>query len=521
MKTSNLHFLPELTNWRRPQGGLFRLLLTAYCLHFLLAGCAVAPRQEIAAGPDEECREAFRRMDRAVAEAGVEDGMAARVAGFPYLRINRFLASYASGDMSDALFSEWMDRLAGLGKQSHSIEIANLPADRSEALGHDLWEISRARMWVGPTLADCTASLAAADAGDPARRAALKAAAVVPDDYSAPLRVAGLYWLTRIPFASGVRGWHDEVRAAYALPLAALPVSGELKSYAPPPGRLTTAQVAAILERAAANGLGIPEPRGADLDALFRTFAPVFTVDTAGDADLPGELGWGENGIPRVVSRLPVVYRRVSHARYQGKALLQLNYWLWFPERPKSAGSDLLAGHLDGLLWRVTLAPDGTPWVFDTIHPCGCYHLFFPTARAVPKAQPDTLDETAFMPQALPRIGPDMRVELRLEAGTHYLQRIVLQDGAASGAREYRFAEDDSLRSLPLPGGGRRSLFRPDGIVPGTERGERWLFWPMGVPEPGAMRQWGRHATAFVGRRHFDDPALLERYFFLKGVNGE
>jgi hypothetical protein len=27
------------------------------------------------------------------------------------------------------------------------------------------------------------------------------------------------------------------------------------------------------------------------------------------------------------------------------------------------------------------------------------------------------------------------------------------------------------------------------------------------------MRQWGRHATAFIGRRHFDEPWLLERYF--------
>lgn len=487
----------------------------------LVAGCAVAPRQDVAAGPEEECREAFRRVDRAIAEAGVRDGMAARVAGFPYLRVNRFLASYAGGEMSDAQFSEWMDRLTGLGSQSHSIEFANLPADRSEVLGHELWSIDRSRMWVASTLADCAVSLAGADFGDPARRAALRAVAAVPDDYSAWQRVAGLYWLTRVPFASGVRRWHEEVRATFALPLAALPVSGELRSYAPPPGRLTAVQVAALLKLASANALGIPEPRGADLDALFRTFAPVFTVDTAGDADLPGGLGWGESGVPRVVSRLPVVYRRVSHARYQGRALLQLNYWLWFPERPKGAGSDLLAGHLDGLLWRVTLAPDGAPWVFDSIHPCGCYHLFFPTARAVPKAQPDTLDEMAFVPQALPRIAPGARVELRIESGTHYLQRIVLRDDPAQGAAEYVFAEDDSLRSLPLPGGGRRSLFRPDGIVQGSERGERWLFWPMGVPEPGAMRQWGRHATAFVGRRHFDDPGLLERYFILKGVNGE
>ena len=53
------------------------------------------------------------------------------------------------------------------------------------------------------------------------------------------------------------------------------------------------------------------------------------------------------------------------------------------------------------------------------------------------------------------------------------------------------------------------------GLVAGTERGERWLFWPMGVPEPGAMRQWGTHAIAFVGRRHFDDPNLFAPYLEL------
>jgi hypothetical protein len=59
------------------------------------------------------------------------------------------------------------------------------------------------------------------------------------------------------------------------------------------------------------------------------------------------------------------------------------------------------------------------------------------------------------------------------------------------------------------------AAFRPDGIVPGSERGACHVP-PMGVPEPGAQRQWGRHATAFVGRRHFDDPGLLERYFTLR-----
>jgi hypothetical protein len=509
---------PRHTHWTPPT--VHRSLATLFCVA-LLAGCAIAPRQDFAGDPAAECREVFRRVDRAVAEAGVQDGMTARIEGFPYLRADRFLASYAAQVLDGPQFAEWMRRLTALGSRAHAIEIANLSAEQGERLGHALWEISRERMWIAPALSDCSATLAAVDAADLARRAALQAAVIVPDDYSTWRRAAGLYWITRIPFASGIRQWHEEVREAYARPLAELPVTGELKRYAPPPGRLAAGEAAGLLRRASGNALGIPDPLGADLEALFRTHAPAFAVDTADDADVPGELGWGEGAAPRIVSRLPVVYRRISHTRYQGRALLQLNYWMWFPARPKRAGWDILGGHLDGLLWRVTLAPDGTPWVYDAIHPCGCYHLFFPTARAAPKALPDTLDEIAFIPQSLPRAGPGTRIELRLESGTHYLQRVLLRDAPTRGDTEYVFTEDDSLRSLPLPGGGRRSAFRPDGIVPGTERGERWLFWPMGVPEPGAMRQWGRHATAFVGRRHFDDPGLLERYFVLNDENIE
>jgi hypothetical protein len=57
------------------------------------------------------------------------------------------------------------------------------------------------------------------------------------------------------------------------------------------------------------------------------------------------------------------------------------------------------------------------------------------------------------------------------------------------------------------------TLISPDGLNPGTERLERLLFWPMGILSAGAMRQWGRHATAFVGRRHFDDADLFEKRF--------
>ena len=72
----------------------------------------------------------------------------------------------------------------------------------------------------------------------------------------------------------------------------------------------------------------------------------------------------------------------------------------------------------------------------------------------------------------------------------------------------------NELRSLPQASESA-SAFGPDGLIAGTERSERFFFWPMGIASAGAMRQWGRQPTAFVGRRHFDDADLLEKRFEL------
>ena len=82
----------------------------------------------------------------------------------------------------------------------------------------------------------------------------------------------------------------------------------------------------------------------------------------------------------------------------------------------------------------------------------------------------------------------------------------------------YTFRPYEELRSMMRLDGGVRGVFAADGLVPGTERGERFLFWPMGIASAGAMRQWGRQATAFVGRRHFDDADLLEKRFDIEGL---
>src|ERR1019366_7423895 len=152
--------------------------------------------------------------------------------------------------------------------------------------------------------------------------------------------------------------------------------------------------------------------------------------------------------------------------RFYGKILAQLVYTIWFPERPSSGATDLLAGRLDGVVFRVTLGIDGAPLVYDTIHPCGCYHMFFPTAhvKLLPAQQP--VIEWAFVPLPLPALAPAQRVVVRIESRTHYVVDVRPVSDVSGVA--YQFADDNDLRALPTANHATRSAFGPDGLVPGT-----------------------------------------------------
>jgi len=476
----------------------------------LLAGCAALPppQSEHLAAEDaalRECAAWYERLDATVDEAGVRDALAWRVPGFPYLRLDRLTASFASQARRDArAFDAWLARARVLDAEARRIEIGNLPTQALAALDTDP-DRANART------AACAQTLAAQDLATRGGRDQLLERATVPDDYVGWQRVVGLYPITSVPFSAGVERWHAEAEQMFRATRAGAAPQAEIRRYAPAAGAgLTRAQVAAILARAPRDALGVPQPAAADLEQLFATFAPVFEVETGGAYDYPGALYWADAPVAQVDAARPTVYRRVAHTRYGDDVLLQLVYTTWFPERP---GDDILAGKLDGVVWRVTLTPHGAPLVYDSMHPCGCFHMFFPTARAAANPAPEPNIEWAFAPLALPAIEPQQRLALRVASGTHYLLNIAPDAGGA--ATRYAFADEDGLRALALPGGGTRSLYGPDGLVPGSERPERMLFWPMGIPSAGQMRQWGHHATAFLGRRHFDDADLIERRFHM------
>ena len=434
------------------------------------------------------CARLFADIDRRVDTLGVRDAEAHRVNGFPYLRVDRFSAALVQRMTGAAQEQAWFARLQQLDERARATELANA------ALSVD--DLQRCRSLL--------------DAADAAAIKELHTSAKVPDNYNIGMRALGIYPLTRLPFAAGIARWQADTRSAFATPIEVLPMHGRLQRYGPPQSASKPVPPSTL------DPLGVPVFSAAEAAALFARHAPVLEIDAAGGFDRIGALTLDAEDRVSVDAAAPVMYTRLAYTLLGGLIHPQLVYTFWFSERPRSPGStfDLLAGKLDGVVWRVTLSFDGNALVYDSMHACGCYHLFFPTEKVVARELPTTLDETLFVPQTVPAARSGEKIMLRIESGSHYLQRVLMTSEAQlANVVVYQLQDERTLTTLARRDGGTRSAYGPDGFIAGSERAERWFFWPMGIESAGQMRQWGHHATAFVGRRHFDDPLLFDAYF--------
>ncbi len=509
------------------------MVSTKIFLSFLLlsvAGCAgtgILQRDRQSSADSAErsitsCIEHFSILDKTIDAAGVRDGGEARMENFPYLRVNRFLASFANDfqrkDADNAArFSAWVAELGALDHAARVAEISNLPMAALAML-----QLSKSDIHARTN--NCAALMIATDINDSTQRTNIIAAARVPDDYSAFKRLLGAYPIAKIPFFRGVENWQRS---------AALKIQSNTPQFLPensivqywPAGDSQFENINSKFKNAPRNIVGMPVLSADDWLRLFDAHAPVFALETATDNDRIGSLKWNtdaarESGhdTPSVDIARPAVYRRISHTRINGKTYSQLVYSAWFPSRPRKQLFDLLSGALDSVIWRVTLDDHGEPLIYDSIHGCGCYHLFFPTSRVKLKPPPEAAVEWAFVPKSAPLLTEAQRIVLHIAAASHYIASVGSIDGKSAEDKNiqkktYAWRDDNELRTLPIGDGNTRSIFQPDGLINGTERGEQFLFWPMGIASPGAMRQWGRHATAFVGIRHFDDADLFDLRF--------
>ena len=438
----------------------------------LATGCAtggggkpLAPHLESGTLEVRECARWYQALDAEIDAAGVRDGQAARVAGFPHLRVDRTLAGLADrAAQTGSTLRAYAEQLVELDLEARVHEIQNLPTLPSEA----------ARVQSLRRVRDCARILRQADLASPAARAAILAAAKVPDDGPRAQTAAEEAWKRRTQAVFEA----ERDRSVHRV------------RYAPPAGqRLPRAVVGGLLGRATFDPLGHLALSAREIDRLAITYAPTIEIETRADYDRFGWLRWRRGAsLPQVDAAEPTVYVQAAYTRYGEHLLLQLVYTLWFPERPSRDTLDPGAGPLDGVVWRVTLAPDGEPLVYDSIHACGCFHAFFPTPRARTRAE-------AFVPQRLPRVGEDERPVVTLASAAHDVEGVRLERGADSLVR-YTLRSYDELRSMPRLTGGHASAFDPDGRIAGS-----------------GARQWGRQR---IGNYHFDEGDLLERRFELE-----
>lgn len=454
------------------------------------------------------CLADFKRFDQAVRHAGVKDAEAARIRGFPYLRTNRFLSSFRHTDLSPEQFDDWVASLRRLDQEARFVEARNM--------GEPPVSLER--------LDRCAAILLQADRSQSGFEASMRRAAYAPDHYSFWKRLAGAYPVTNLAASIGYADWKQETLEAFSTFSDAGQTLGSV--YRPVAGEWSAAKGAEIVVDASSDSLAIPILTQDQKSALLAAFAPIVRVGSDREEDRIGHPVWNsgaESERIEIDTARPTLFGRIAYAYWKGKPTLQLVYTMWFSERPKTGAFDILGGSLDGLVWRVTLDHEGRPIVYDSIHPCGCYHLFFPRPDIQRQILPEDSDfrESVLVPERAPMVSPGDRLMLTLDAGSHYLVSVDAVSDARRGEDDVTYViktgdevPDQDLRLLPLPDGlDTRSIYGEDGVIRQSERLERWILWPMGIESAGAMRQWGTHATAFVGMRHFDDPYLIDRSF--------
>jgi hypothetical protein len=472
----------------------------------LLAGCSIVPAPTRSphiggVGMSGGCADFFAALDKRASESQALDPGAFRVEGHPYLRTNRFLASFSSDAVADrAAFAAWVDRMQTLDQEARRHEIANLPA--AAGPGNSEAELNA-------RVAGCGNHLKAAEFQDAESRLALREKTRVPDEYLTLPRVLGLYPLTSLLVSNGVQNWHSVARESFSTDP---PAGWRVIRYGPErsTGLPDKSPIVASAER---DILGIPVYSPTDLEALFWMHAPVWEVRTEAEYDRIGAPVWTPEGVIDIDTGQPVTYTLLSFTRFGREILTQLNYIIWFPARPKEHALDIYGGLLDGVNYRVTLDRNGNPLLYETIHNCGCYYEAYPTGRLRVREKIDYAEPPLIL-KAPELTRSNDRVVVAMETRTHYVRHLYpISRGFHPEMATYSLSDYDALRSLPDPKGGRRSMFGPDSLAPGSERLERFILWPTGVVSPGAMRQWGRHAVAFVGERHFDDPDSMDKMF--------
>lgn len=412
-------------------------------------------------------------------ESQVEHGFFSPIAGIPFLRLNRSLANFSLLRLDLKGRLAWLQWSHNLAREHFSL------ADVDDSV--------------------CSEGLLRSLAGDDDYIRVLAKRAVIADDYQTWQRWLGIYPLTRIPFVWGVKNELAATRHRQERYKSANIHDRAWTLYPPSfsPG------VASVID----NRL-IDSRFHLSVSSLLQVWAPTFAIEAdSSGASTPGQIFRDGAGALQFEPSSPApLYSYLSVGEYKGQQTLQLNYQIWFAERPQNSSLDMLSGRLDGIQWRVHLNYKLEAIAFDAMHTCGCWYQLYPAEGYSVENGLDYWQEPFFVGDA---VSAERAQTLLLTQGTHSLVGVRLNDlqhgGVPTGRVDLSPASVGLSTALSDLAKRYRRVFDAQGIVPETRRSERFYFWPMGIPQAGSMRAPGHHAIAFTGRRQFDAPNLLDQ----------
>lgn len=351
---------------------------------------------------------------------------------------------------------------------------------------------------------NCGRILAAIELEDPNIWDRMVDAAIPQDDYSTTARVLGFYPLAAPLMKRRAEAARDAAMAQAMVPKA-LPAEDAMRLWTVRPVE-DQELLGDIVHSVRVNALGYPNVLDAQWRALAERYAPQLWIETTGTGDLPAAPMIDVHGAAADPGRHWVNYL-ITYARMGPDLVVQVSYSLWFKSDEASN-----AGPIDGLIWRVTFDRTFQPVAYESLHASGRDHRWY-LVQPLQERGDERSDEPEFV---APELASALAATVHISARTHELVGVVKEEVAAGASRDtYELRPYEELYKLLRPGGGTQSLFGPDGLIPGTYGVDPIGGFASGIRRPGALRQYGNHAIAHVGRRSFDDPYLLQRTFVL------
>ncbi|WP_407332589.1 hypothetical protein [Enterovibrio sp. 27052020O] len=470
---------------------MLRSLSVFLFLLLSLSGCVSSPQPSMIDEGSAHCEQTLQRFYQEIDDTRDYLLPYHLDPQFPHLAFDRISASFANQLNTDASRAEWLSYVSELGQQQLTMAMVLSPHIQPKQHA---------------ALTQCQQALTNDSAdNDDFWQTIRDNPPMLPTAYQHWKRVLGAYPIARMVAEPRIKQEQDHIRSAFGRHLAHPYSYGEHPQASSP--RLTQQQRSRLVQSAGqSSSLGWPVLNDRQAEQLLNHYSPVVTVETLTQDDLVGALGLDDANTPFVNTQVPMIYRGISYTRFDGDILPQLNYVLWFPARTAKGAFDPYAGPLDAINLRLTLDTDGSPLIFDSIHQCGCFHMVY---ALKPTLQFKQSDDERPIENHLPQPSSSSRLHVSLTGGEHMVNQVSFTDNIPATIR-LEASPLATLMTLKTKTGSMMSPFNRHGVITESARGEEWFLWPFGVRSPGAMRQQGQHAIAFVGERHFDEAFLFD-----------